>query len=596
MKLNRRRALSLIGVAGAVTPGLADAQPSPAGVSFQHGVASGDPSATGVILWTRVSTPNSQAATRVDWEVGEGADFSRIVARGRTSTNAGRDFTVKVDASGLKPGRDYVYRFSSGGVTSPVGRTRTLPTGPTEQVVLAVVTCALYPGGYFSAYDHLARSERVDAVVELGDYIYEYGAKESDYGVSIGRTLNRLPQPAHDIVTLADYRTRYAQYRRDPDLQAAHARAPWICVWDDHEVCNDTWMSGAENHDPKTEGAFADRKRVALQAYFEWLPIREPKPGQASEAIWRSFQFGDLASLMMLESRLAARSRQLEFEVPGDIPMAVYQGRGATRRKVSDPKVIARVLAEAKAGRTPAAPYVVGPDVEAVNAFVDDPSRQMLGPAQEAWLAGELAASVRAGRPWQILGNQVVMAKMRNPDVAAAIGPERLAKLIDGRPPAGQARLKRMADLFSYPLPFDLDGWNGYPAARERLYDTIRSAKGGNTIVVSGDSHAFWTNQLSDSQGVRIAAELGSSAITSPSFGDATGFQIGKVFSDQNPEVVFNDQMAKGYIRLTLTRDAAVGEMIGVDHLHKPYQSSTVATWRLRPTEGVGVAAWEKLG
>jgi alkaline phosphatase D len=287
MRLDRRNALKLLTV-GAGARALASAPEAAAQTAaaqtpaaFHHGVASGDPLTDRVILWTRATPPEgAPARLGVGWVVAEDPQLTRVVAKGQAETGPDRDFTVKVDVAGLKPGRDYWYGFSAGGAVSPVGRTRTLPTGAVKDVMLAFVTCALYPNGYFNAYDHIARSERLDAVVELGDYIYEYGGPDS-YGVENGEKLGRQHEPAHDILGLVDYRTRYAQYRRDPDLQAAHARAPWICVWDDHEVCNDTWKGGAENHHEKTQGAFADRKAHALQAYFEWMPIREPAPGRA---------------------------------------------------------------------------------------------------------------------------------------------------------------------------------------------------------------------------------------------------------------------------------------------------------------------------
>jgi alkaline phosphatase D len=588
MTVNRRRALSLFGLGG-LAAGAARAAEAGAG-DFVHGVASGDPLQDRLVLWTRVTPKGAPALVPVSWEVAEDAAFARIVAKGAAQASAGRDYTVKVDAGGLKPGREYHYRFRCGAAVSAVGRSRTLPVGALDKAVFAFVTCALYPNGYFNAYDHIARLERIDAVVELGDYIYEYGGADS-YGMDNGQRLGRAPEPAHDLVTLADYRARHAQYKRDPDLQAAHARCAWICVWDDHEVANDDWTGGAENHHPG-QGAWIDREAAALKAYYEWMPIREPEPGQAFEAINRSFQFGDLASLVMLESRLLARSYQLEFDRPQDIPLAVYEtDASGARRKVSDPAVIARVKA------APAAPYSLGPDVEAIQAYVDNPERQMLGARQEQWLARELAQSVKAGKPWQVLGNQVVMARMINPDVRRALGAAKVDALIAAAPEAQRKAMAETAEIFSYPVPYDLDGWNGYPAARERVYDAIKAANGANTLILSGDSHAFWANQLMDASGkTRVAAEFGTSSITSPSIGDeAGGAQLGHVFMAQNPEVAFCDQLAKGYIRLTLTRGEAVVELIGVPIDRKPYEAATVATFRLKPASGPGVAVIEKI-
>ncbi len=595
MRLNRRRLLSLV-TAGAGVSGLAHAA-TPANVSFDHGVASGDPLADRVVIWTRATSSDAAAPVGLTWQVSETPDFARILLSGEAVASPVHDHTVKVDVGGLKPGRDYWYRFMAGAKTSPIGRAKTLPAGKVEDVVLAFVTCALYSNGYFNAYDHIAKSERLDAVVELGDYIYEYGAKPDDYGMDRGQKLGRIPEPAHDLVTLADYRTRYAQYRRDPDLQAAHARAPWISVWDDHEVANDTWKGGAENHHEKTEGAFQDRKAAALRAWYEWMPTRDPVPGQAFEAINRNFDFGDLASLTMVETRLTARSYQLEYERPGDIAWIVYDATDPKNRvPVKDPAIIGKVkLAMAETGQAPA-PYVFGPDVAAIEAYVANPSRQMLGAAQEEWLQHTLAKSVRAGKPWQVIGNEVIMARCRSPKIEAFVGKPTLDAALARMNPTMREEAQKLITALSFDQPFDLDGWDGYPAARARFDEIIKSLDGANTIVVSGDSHAFWTNQLHDASGrQRLALELGTSSITSPSIGDGAGFQLGAVFMAQNPEVTFCDQLKKGYIRLKLTREAAVGEMIAVTIDAKPYQADILATWKLKPTPGVGVGPVERV-
>jgi alkaline phosphatase D len=593
MSVNRRTALALIG-AGAAAPTLAEAQGVE--VEFRHGVASGDPLADRLIIWTR-ATPASPNAGRlpVRWTVAEDAGFTRIAASGEVQTGPERDHTVKVDAGGLKPGRAYWYRFTAGGKTSPVGRARTLTVGRLDRLTLAFVTCSLYPNGWFNAYHHIAQSETLDAVVELGDYIYEYGAADDDYGMENGRKLGRIPEPAHDLLTLADYRTRYAQYRRDPDLQAAHARAPWICVWDDHEVANDSWKGGAENHHEKTEGAFADRKAAALQAYFEWLPIREPEPGRPEEQIWRSFDFGDLASLTMLETRLTARSYQLEYARPGDIAMIVYDASDPAAKKPVRGAEAARIKAAAGPDGALPKPYVLGPDTQAIEAFVADPARTMMGPRQEAWLQQTLARSAGA-RPWQVIGNEVVMARVRSPKVEQAIGAEGVQRILDNLPPGKRAEIARQGEIMSYDQPYDLDGWDGYPAARAR-FDAMLEKLAGNVIVVSGDSHAFWTNQLQDAGGTkRLAVEFGTSAISSPSDGDdAGGFQLGDVFMKQNREVLFCDQLAKGYVRLTLTHEAATAEMIAVEIDRKPYASKVLARWGLSPTKGPGIAEIRRL-
>ncbi len=597
MRIDRRRALSLLAL-GAGAPAVAMAAERNAGpVAFEHGVASGDPQADRVVLWTRVSPAAPGGAVAVRWEVSETADFARPAASGRFETGPARDYTVKVDAGGLQPGRAYFYRFLAGDTVSPTGRTRTLALGRADQVRLAVVSCSLYPHGYFNAYADIAAGAPVDAVVHLGDYIYEYGGEPGDYGMQQGQALGRQPQPPHEIVSLADYRTRHAQYKRDPDLQAAHAAAAWICVWDDHEVTNDGWVMGAQNHQPATEGTWDARKAAALQAYYEWMPIREPAPGRAMEVINRSFDFGDLASLIMVETRLTARSQQISYTQPGDVPMAVYEATDtADRRKVTDPAVVQRVMAAAQAGAAPEAGYVIGPDAQALQAKLEDPQRQLLGPTQEAWVAGEMKRSAVSGRPWQVLGNQVVMARVQGPNVYKAFPPEMLPAIREKLAAPGQEQARRLAELFTFGVPANLDAWDGYPAARRRLLEAM-AAGGGNTLVLAGDSHAFWVNELSDDGGAaRMAAEFGTTAVTSPSWGDATpDFDLGRMFADQNPEVVFCDQRAKGYVRLTLDREQALAELITCEIARRPAAATVLASFRVRPTDGPGVGPVERL-
>ncbi len=240
--------------------------------SFQHGVASGDPLHDRVILWTRVTSDRWYDDIDVKWQVARDPKMRRIVATGRTNTNIWRDFTVKVDVDGLDDARTYYYQFSAKGERSPVGRTRTLPRGRVDAARLAVVSCSNLPAGLFNVYALIAQRGDLDAVLHLGDYIYEYGNGTYGDGALLGRT----PLPDKEIITLADYRQRHAQYKSDPDLQAVHQQHPFICVWDDHEITNDAWKDGAENHNPELgEGEYSVRKRAAIRAYFEWMPIRE---------------------------------------------------------------------------------------------------------------------------------------------------------------------------------------------------------------------------------------------------------------------------------------------------------------------------------
>ncbi len=393
----------------------------------------------------RLRAPSSGRASRlpiraivprfpVSWHVAL-TPGGKPVESGQAEARPARDFTVKAEPRKLKPGQDYVYWFDlADGTRSPVGRFRTLPKGKTPDLTLAVVTCQLYGGGFYNAYNSIARLDRLDAVVHLGDYIYEYAS--DGYGGEISSKIGRTVQPPHEIVTLADYRLRHASYKTDPMLQAAHARAAFICVWDDHETANDSWMHGAENHQPDKEGDWNTRKAAAMQAYFEWMPIRDPVPGKPWDAINRSFAFGDLATLFMVETRLLARSEQAGF-------------KGATPTGAA----IAGILAERQ-----------------------KPERELLGEPQRKWLEDGLTTSVKAGTPWQILGNQVVMARVEGPDLVKQLGAERAAEMLASLSPAMRQQVEAAQAGYRAGLPFNLDAWDGYVPARERLYASFRRA------------------------------------------------------------------------------------------------------------------------
>lgn len=324
---------------------------------FRHGVASGDPLTDRVILWTRVTPAGLGGAVDVDWRIAADPALTQVVARGSARTTADRDFTVKVDAGGLQPGRPYYYAFEAAGERSPIGRTKTLPTAA-DRVRLASVCCSNYPAGYFNVYRAVANRPDLDAVVHVGDYIYEF--QNGVYGDGSG--LLRIPEPRKEAITLSDYRIRYATYRSDPDLQEAHRVHPFIAVWDDHEVTNDGWAGGAGNHNPdRGEGEWAVRQAAGYRAYLEWMPVRESDA--SGIRLYRSFRFGGLADLVMLDTR-GLRDRQ--------------------------------------------AP---GKDVAALT----DPRRTLLGAAQEAWLFDALRASARAGTAWRVLGQQVMFSRVTPP-------------------------------------------------------------------------------------------------------------------------------------------------------------------------------------
>ncbi len=282
----------------------------PSNPVFRHGVASGDPLADRVILWTRVTPKSPTGSQTVSWQIARDAKFARIVSRGELQTGAARDFTVKVDAMGLDPGTAYYYRFESMDARSAIGRTRTLPPAGVSRIRLGVVSCSNLPQGYFNAYSCLAKRADIDAVLHLGDYFYEY--QNAQYGD--GTKLGRIPAPNKEIIALQDYRERHAQYKADPDSQEIHRQHPFIVTWDDHEIANDTWAGGAQNHNPeKGEGDWWVRRSAAAQAYYEWMPIREDAQ-TLTPRVYRTFRFGDLATLFMLDTRLVGRDEQVSRE------------------------------------------------------------------------------------------------------------------------------------------------------------------------------------------------------------------------------------------------------------------------------------------
>ncbi len=336
---------------------------------FQHGVASGDPLADRVILWTRVTPASAKPAVAVTYVVATDPALSQVVQRGSTKTNPGRDYTVKVDAAGLQPGTTYYYQFSAEGVTSPVGRTKTLPTTNVASLRFAVVSCSNHAYGYFNAYGRIAARADLDLVMHLGDYIYEYGAGQ--YGIA------RTPEPATELISLADYRQRHAQYKRDADSQAMHRQHPLVAIWDDHETANNSWKDGAENHQPATEGDWNARVTAALQAYYEWMPVR-PVDVNNRRDNHRGFAYGDLADLLMLEERVNARSEQITTSVHTT---------------------------------------VFGPGFSTNDPGYGDTSRTMLGDAEEAWLINRLRTSQAQ---WKLLGQGVMFAQLKAPSANPA--------------------------------------------------------------------------------------------------------------------------------------------------------------------------------
>ncbi|MEO1048043.1 MAG: alkaline phosphatase D family protein [Pseudomonadota bacterium] len=476
----------VFGLAGA-TAALA-AAPSAArgfGSGFTHNVASGEPQANSVLLWTRYV---GEAETALEWQISASEDFARPITEGSVTASPDRDWCAKAIATGLEPDSWYFYRFvSPDGTASPVGRTRTLPQGPTAKFRMAVFSCANYGFGWFNAYAHAVEANDCDLALHLGDYIYEYG--EGTYPSAGQAHPDRDLQPDSEILKLADYRLRYATYRADPDLQRIHQVMPMIMVWDDHESANDSWKDGAQNHQSDTEGDWATRKAIAKRVYREWMPI--------SDEPYAAYDVGDLATLFRIDTRLEGREEQFSVE-------KVLKGE-------ADPEAMAASL----------------------NAFATgdylDPERQMLGAAQEEWLGTGLAASRARGTTWQVLVQQVLIGKQKAPAALFAAMPDNLPDYLRRRLEAG--KMARAAGL-----PSNMDAWDGYPAARDRLFAASLEAD-ANLVVLAGDTHNAWNFDLAH-DGEKVGVEFGTSSVSSPGLESYLGMVPPQQF------FIFRDQRA----------------------------------------------------
>jgi len=482
---------------------------------FGFGVASGDPTARELLLWTRV-TPTPEATpgsgrgprTRVTWELAADEAFTQVLQSGVETTDAGRDHTVKVVVRGLTPYTRYWYRFSAGGATSPVGRTQTAPDvhGETNALRMAFVSCSNWTGGFFTAYRGIAARDDLDLVLHLGDYLYEYGNDEDRYGPAALAGV-RDHQPAEEMLSLADYRLRHALYKTDPDLQATHRRHPWIVIFDDHEITNDAYATGAENHetqdDPDTdytapgsppgirsEGDFLARRARAFQAYLEWMPIREPGSWQRERhegtQFFRRFTFGDLAELSVIETR-QNRSQQVPATVGG-----------------------------------------------AVNPALADPARHLPEPAQLDWLTTGLT---RSRASWHLVGNQTVLTRVFALPLTGPVLPEQV---------------------------FNTDQWDGYQADQRRLLDAMAAARGADPVVLTGDIHSSWANDLPtdparypadrNSVGVEFVCPSITSNGFKESLGSAAAAQAATAAAQAiNPWVRYLEGIGHGFVVLDVT-------------------------------------------
>lgn len=534
-------------------------------VNFEHGVASGDPLQDRVILWTRLTPSDSSARLQVTWEIALDQQFKQIIKTDKVTTAAAQDFTVKVDAIGLKPNQTYFYRFVFGDKISPVGQTKTLPTS-TSKVSFAVCSCSNYPAGYFYVYREMAK-QNVDVVIHLGDYIYEYGADgyATEDAAKLGRTLPSNNDK--EIIKLDDYRKRYALYRKDKDLQALHHRHPFIVIWDDHELANDAWREGAENHteetaNSKNEGKFSERKLAALQAYFEWMPIR-PIDDQHIK-IYRQFDFGNLVQLTMLDTRIIARDQQLDY-----VDYMTANGLNSAK----------------------------------FQADLTNPARTLMGYTQRDWLLGKLQQS---NATWNVLGQQILMAKMFIPAELLLS----LAEITSGNPTADtlnkmntqitelvtlKMRLKQgdpsltsqeKARILTV-APYNLDAWDGYFVEREILYGTLAQLN-KKVVVLAGDTHNAWSSNLYSKDGAFVGVELATSSVSSPGLEKYLNIPLAQLqqfefaFTTLIDELNYCNLNQRGYLMVQFDETQVQSQWVYVDSIKKSeYSIDTARQYQL---------------
>lgn len=450
---------------------------------FDHGIASGDPLTDKAIIWTRVTPQGTPSSVQVLVEVATDTNFTQRVLNETTTALASKDYTIKIDVSGLNANTHYYYRFSTEFASTATGQFKTLPINNVSNVKLAVFSCANYPAGHFNVYKAALELTDLDAVVHLGDYIYEYGM--GGYATEHAQELNRslAADNANELLTLDDYRKRYALYRGDVNLQALHAKAAFIAIWDDHEVANDAYNEGAENHNAD-EGDYKTRQNAALQAYFEWMPIR-PYVKDFTESLYRHFQFGDLVALYMLDTRHEFRVKPLEYADYID-------------------------------------PMTGQLDQQGFIADLSNPSRDLLGQSQLNWLQTHMATS---DATWQVLGQQILMTKMNipaellaslaNPSASIATQFQQLADIktrqISRDPSLTTTELARINTV----APYNLDAWDGYPIEREQILAIAREFN-KNLVVLAGDTHNAWAGQLTDMHGNNVGFEFATASVSSP--------------------------------------------------------------------------------
>jgi phosphodiesterase/alkaline phosphatase D-like protein len=524
---------------------------------FGYGVASGDPTHGSFIIWTRATPPTPRgepiaspgsgrgAPILVRWQVATDPDFRRVVAGAVVKTDASRDHTVKVDVGGLEPYTRYWYRFIAAGQVSPVGQTQTAPDEPgvLHALRFALVSCSNYTGGYFTPYRAIAKRDDLDFVLHVGDYLYEYGNGDDRYGPE-GLVGKRDMDPATEIVERRDYRLRHALHKADPDLAAAHAAHPWITIFDDHEVANNAWATGAENH-RAGEGDFLRRRRVAYQTYLEWMPFRLPSQAQdvphRGTRFFKSFRFGTLADLSVLETR-QNRSKQV------DVAPFTTTGGG-----------------------------FIPDGVPAVDAQLADPTRHLPEPEQMAWLK----ANLQKKSGWHLVANQVILTPVRFPGALL------------------QAPV---------PTLLNSDQWDGYQADQAEVIAGLRAAKGDPVVLTGDIHSSWATDIVVDrsrpayeSAGVEFVCPSVTSDGFYEIFGGGTSATAVPVTATvdaaaaavqaTNPWVRYLDGIGHGFTVIDVTP-----QRVQADYYLTPRPTPAVPDPRVVPTiEPVRAASWRSL-
>ncbi len=509
--VNRRALLTTagFGIGGLILPGGAAMAQALLGLTgFTHNVASGEPGPDSILLWTRyVSATGSPSKVRA--EISDSRDFKKIVGGGQMVTGKWRDHTVKITVDGLAPSKWHWFRFiAPDGTVSPIGRTKTLPVGKAANFNIAIFSCSNLGFGEFNAYGHAAARNDIDLVLHMGDYIYEYARGGYDLSAKFSSRIF----PADEILTLADYRLRYASYRADPQLQALHANFPMIPNTDDHEGANDMWEGGAQNHQAD-EGDWTNRKNAGMQVWREWLPV--------GESPWKSYPIGELATYYRTDTRAIGRSE----------PRA-----HAEFARAADP---AKAFAEFRDGDW------------------RDPSMTMLGTEQESWLSNAMAADKGL---WSVVGSGTNMGYNSTPAEAINwLGPD--------APERNKSYVRQGIAAARAGLPYNLDNWGGYPAARSRFLSAAQRAD-ANLIVVTGDSHNGWAFDLPEG-GRPAGVEFGGHSVSSPGFESAVKIDPAIVARDMvganKAELRWMDSSNRGYMHLSLTPQAATNEWVFVE-------------------------------